>query len=88
MKIRADGEISVGSSGLAYLPENVRRELGVEGGGKVPFFTDGKIVLLVRDKTELEDIFFSFQTLLASILSKADLTPKEKEKLKEKYGGM
>jgi hypothetical protein len=34
--------------GYSYIPQIVRKEMGVEGKGSIPFFVDANVVLLVR----------------------------------------
>jgi len=42
--------------GYAYIPKIVRMEIGLEGKGKIPFYVDANVVLLVREKATRDDI--------------------------------
>lgn len=42
--------------GYAYIPKIVRREIGLEGKGKIPYYLDANVVLLVRENATKDDI--------------------------------
>lgn len=54
---RPSGEISIyDPRGYAYLPKDLRKEVGVEGKGKVEYFKDANCVLLVRRGASKEEV--------------------------------
>ena len=54
---RPIGEIVIHDDrGYAYIPKIVRKEIGLEGRGKIPFYVDANVVLLVRCSATREDI--------------------------------
>jgi len=54
---RPIGEIVIHDErGYAYIPKIVRKEIGLEGKGKIPFYIDANVVLLVREKATRDDI--------------------------------
>ena len=53
---RPAGEIAVYKRGYAYLPRDVRREIGVEGKGRVEYFKNANCILLVRKGATREDV--------------------------------
>jgi len=56
-QIRPVGHIRVNDSrGYGYLPKVVRKEVGLEGKGKIPFFLDANVVLLIRKGATREDV--------------------------------
>ena len=55
--LQEHGEVSVYNRGYGYLPPLLRREMGIgEGTGKIPFFVDAKIAVLIRSDTEKGDV--------------------------------
>lgn len=58
------GEINIHDPrGYSYIPQIVRREVGVEGKGKIPFFLDANVVLLVRKGASKEEILQGLDVL-------------------------
>ena len=54
---RPIGEIVIHDErGYAYIPKIVRKEIGLEGKGKIPFYLDANVVLLVRENATKQDI--------------------------------
>ena len=54
---RPIGEIVIHDKrGYAYIPKIVRKEIGLEGKGKIPFYVDANVVLLVRGDATRDDI--------------------------------
>ncbi len=54
---RPIGEIVIyDDRGYAYIPKIVRKEIGLEGKGRIPFYVDANVVLLVREHAAKEDI--------------------------------
>ena len=49
--------------GYTYLPQNIRRELGVEGKDEVPFVVDANCVLMMRKGAKLSDILEGLEIL-------------------------
>lgn len=65
---RASGEINIHDPrGYAYFPENVRRDLGIEGKGKIPFFKDANCVLLVRIGATRREVLKGIDILKADL---------------------
>jgi len=56
-KIRFTGELTVyDPRGYCYIPKIVRKEVGTEGKGRIPFLIDANCVLLVRKGSKVEQI--------------------------------
>lgn len=72
-------------SGTTYIPESIRKELGVRDGGTVPFLLGGKVVLFFQKGTEIRDILLSLQALVLKALSRIKVPPEEKEKLMREW---
>ena len=54
---RAVGHINIHDPrGYGFIPQIVRKELGIEGKGKIPFFINANTVLLVRKGATQDDI--------------------------------
>ena len=49
------------------MPEIVRRELGIEGKGKIPYFIAPNMVLLIRKDVELADLLKALDLLKQKI---------------------
>lgn len=49
--------------GYAYIPKIVRKEVGIEGKGKMPFYVDANVVLLVREDAKKEEIMKGLEIL-------------------------
>ena len=55
--MRSIGEIVIHDPrGYAYIPKIVRKEIGLEGKGKIPYFLDANVVLLVRENAARDDV--------------------------------
>lgn len=56
-KARPVGYINIHDPrGYGFIPQMVRKELGIEGKGKIPFFINANTVLLVRKGATRDDI--------------------------------
>ncbi len=56
-KIRSLGEITIHDArGYGYFLAIVRRELDIQGKGKIPFYIDANCILLVRIVVTSKDI--------------------------------
>ena len=61
---RPIGEIVIHDPrGYAYIPKIVRKEVGIKGKGKIPFYVDANVVLLVREDATKEDIIKGLEIL-------------------------
>lgn len=61
---RPSGEIAIyDERGYAYFPQDVRREIGVEGKGRVEYFKDANCVLLVRKGATKEEVLRGLKIL-------------------------
>lgn len=49
--------------GYAYIPKLVRKEIGLEGKGEIPFYVDANCVLLVREDATKQDILKGLDVL-------------------------
>ena len=68
------GKINVHDKrGYAYLPKIVRKEIGLEGKGTIPFYVDSNCVLLIRKDATKQDILKGLDIL------KGDLNLRWKE---------
>lgn len=55
--LRSTGEINVHDPrGYSYIPRIVRKEVGLEGKGKISFFLDANVVLLIRQSATKDDV--------------------------------
>ena len=80
--IRPVGHINIyDDRGYAFLPQLVRKELGVKGKDKIPFFLDANIVLLVRKDVKRKDILKGLEIL------KEDLKLRWKEEAEKSAQG-
>jgi len=65
---RPIGEIVVHDQrGYGYIPKIVRKELALEGSGKIPFYLDANCVLLVRAGATKEEILKGLDVLKSDI---------------------
>lgn len=53
--------------GYGFIPQLVRRELGVQGKGKIPYFLNANIVLLVPKDATQRDILKALEILTESL---------------------
>lgn len=54
---RPIGQINIHDPrGYGFIPQIVRKELGIEGKGRIPYFLGANIVLLVRKDANRRDI--------------------------------
>lgn len=61
---RPIGKISIHDKrGYGYIPKIVRKEVGLEGKGKIPFYLDANCVLLVRHGATKEEIMNGLDVL-------------------------
>lgn len=75
---RPVGDINIHDDrGYSYIPQIVRKELGIEGKGRVPFFLDANVVLLVRKGATKADILRGLEVL------KLDLNLRWQEETKQ-----
>jgi bifunctional DNA-binding transcriptional regulator/antitoxin component of YhaV-PrlF toxin-antitoxin module len=75
---RPVGDINIHDKrGYSYIPQIVRKELGIEGKGRVPFFLDANVVLLVRKGATKVDILRGLEVL------KLDLNLRWQEETKQ-----
>ena len=65
--------------GYAYLPKIIRKEVGLEGKGTIPFYVDANCVLLVREGVTKEDILKGLDILKGDL----DLRWKEEKGLEK-----
>jgi hypothetical protein len=42
--------------GYGFIPQIIRKELGIDGKGRIPYFLDANIVLLIRKDATRQDI--------------------------------
>lgn len=49
--------------GYGFVPQIVRKELGIEGKGKIPFYLDANVVVLVRKGATKIDILKGLELL-------------------------
>ena len=49
--------------GYGFIPQIVRKELGIVGKGKIPFFLDANVVVLVRKGAKREEILKGLDVL-------------------------
>ncbi|HML01928.1 MAG TPA: hypothetical protein VK487_01000 [Candidatus Bathyarchaeia archaeon] len=49
--------------GYAYIPKILRKELGLEGKGEIPFYLDANCVLLVREGATKKDVLKGLDVL-------------------------
>jgi hypothetical protein len=63
-KARPIGHINIHDPrGYGFVPQIVRKELGIEGRGKIPFFLDANVVLLIRKGASRGDILEGLDVL-------------------------
>jgi len=61
---RPVGEIVVHDErGYGYIPKIVRKELALQGAGKIPFYLDANCVLLVRADATKDEILSGLDVL-------------------------
>lgn len=53
--------------GYGYIPKIIRKEVGLEGTGKIPFYLDANCVLLVRDGATKDEIMNGLDILKSDI---------------------
>lgn len=62
--LRSTGEINVHDPrGYSYIPRIVRKEVGLEGKGKISFFLDANVVLLIRQSATKDDVLKGLEVL-------------------------
>jgi len=49
--------------GYGYIPKIIRKEIGIEGKGAIPFYIDANVVLLVRKDAGLKEILRGLDVL-------------------------
>ena len=49
--------------GYGFIPQIVRKELNIKGKGKIPFFLDANVVLMVRAGATKEEILQGLEVL-------------------------
>jgi hypothetical protein len=80
--IRPVGVIKVTDPrGYGYLPKILRKEVGCEGKGEIPFFIDANCVLLVRKDADLEEILKGLDVLKRDLMLRFE---REKRRLKKR----
>jgi len=62
-KIRPVGSFKATEAGKAHIPSIVRKELGIQGAGEIPFYLDANCVLLIRKEATLEDVIEGLEIL-------------------------
>ena len=65
--IRPVGSFKSTESGKAHIPSIIRRELGIDGSGEIPFYLDANCVLLVRSDATFDDIISGLDILKADL---------------------
>lgn len=76
-EIRPIGYIKLSEEGKMHLPSIIRKEIGLEGAGRIPFYLDANCVLLVRSDATLEDILSGLDVLKTDLELRTTKTPKE-----------
>ena len=63
-KQRPVGHINIHDvRGYGFIPQIVRKELNIKGKGKIPFFLDANVVVLVRKGASREEILKGLDVL-------------------------
>jgi len=63
-KQRPVGHINIHDPrGYGFIPQIVRKELNIKGKGKIPFFLDANVVVLVRKGASREEILKGLDVL-------------------------
>lgn len=61
---RSFGDITVyNEKGYAYIPKAIRKEVGLQGAGKIPFFVTANTILLIRTGVKKEDVLKGLKLL-------------------------
>ncbi len=66
-KIRPIGYISISEEGKCHLPSIIRKEVGLKGSGKIPFYLNANCVLLIRLDATLEEVLAGLDVLREDI---------------------
>ncbi len=67
--LRPVGVIKITDSrGYAYFPKFLRREVGCEGKGEIPFFISANCVLLVRKDADIQKVLEGLDILKKDLL--------------------
>lgn len=83
-KYRPAGEIVIyDSRGYGYYPSVLRKEIGISGTGRAPFFTDANCVLIVRRGATRKDVLKGIDVLREDL----KLRWKEEKQPKQDKGG-
>lgn len=64
---RPIGYIKSTETGKTHLPSIIRKEVGLKGAGKIPYYLDANCVLLVRKDATLKDILLGLDVLKADL---------------------
>lgn len=62
-KIRPIGHLSTSEEGKCHIPAIIRKEVGLNGPGKIPFYLDANCVLLIRLGATLEEVLAGLDVL-------------------------
>ena len=66
---RPSGEISIyDSRGYGYIPTILRKELNVQGTGKIPYFIGANCVLLIRKGARRKDVLKGIDLLKSDMI--------------------
>ena len=65
--IRPVGHLSASEEGKCHLPSIIRKEIGLKGPGKIPFYLDANCVLLIRLGATLEEVLAGLDVLKEDI---------------------
>lgn len=66
--VRLAGHINVHDPrGYGFIPQIIRKEIGIEGKGKIPFFLSANVVLLIRKDATRKDVLKGLEILSEDI---------------------
>ena len=66
-KIRPVGHLSTSEEGKCHIPAIIRKEIGIKGPGKIPFYLDANCVLLIRLGATLDEVLAGLEVLREDI---------------------
>ena len=75
---RPHGEIKIWKSGHSFFPESLRKELGINGDKKLPYFVDARTLFITREGMTTEEILEELELLMKIIKQRTEETVGDK----------